>query len=281
MGKFDGYLLVSDLDGTLLNRASRVPASNARAISYFVKNGGKFSIATGRTELTCLPLVKKLPINAPLILYNGSLIYDLADRKQIWTNFLDRGVAEQIVKLVLAKFPRFCVEIYGGGPVCLVNPNGIMDEQIIKEKQPYQLAELRAFPAPWLKIVFAAPNSELQELARFLAENLLFNIRQMFSGPNYYEILPPNSSKGICLENLMTITGISRSKVIAIGDYYNDLDLIVKAGMGVTVANAPEEIKARAALTVCDNNDGAVAELIRYLDAVIAAEEEPFQEALP
>jgi HAD superfamily hydrolase (TIGR01484 family) len=83
IGKFDGYLLVSDLDGTLLNRASRVPASNARAISYFVKNGGKFSIATGRTELTCLPLVKKLPINAPLILYNGSLIYDLADRKQV------------------------------------------------------------------------------------------------------------------------------------------------------------------------------------------------------
>jgi hydroxymethylpyrimidine pyrophosphatase-like HAD family hydrolase len=50
--------------------------------------------------------------------------------------------------------------------------------------------------------------------------------------------------------------------------------------MGVTVANAPEEIKARAALTVCDNNDGAVAELIRYLDAVIADEEKPFQEAL-
>ena len=55
MGIFDGYLLVSDMDGTLLNSKGKLSEENKRAIEYFVDNGGQFTLATGRM----LPSIKR------------------------------------------------------------------------------------------------------------------------------------------------------------------------------------------------------------------------------
>ena len=78
-------------------------------------------------------------------------------------------------------------------------------------------------------------------------------------------MLPEGSSKGGALCHLAEITGIPMEKTIAIGDYFNDFEMIQNAGLGVAVANAPLELKNAAKLVVCDNDHHAVAELIHYL----------------
>ena len=76
MGKFDGLLLVSDFDDTLYDHQRRVPERNLCAVQYFQREGGRFTVATGRAWRTFSPYVHLVPINAPVVLSNGSALYD-------------------------------------------------------------------------------------------------------------------------------------------------------------------------------------------------------------
>ena len=56
--------------------------------------------------------------------------------------------------------------------------------------------------------------------------------------------------------------GISTGKVIAVGDHWNDLPMIERAGLGFAVNNANDRLKQKAIVLKCSNNEGAIAELI-------------------
>lgn len=74
MGKFDGVLLVSDFDDTLYGSDFTVSPENVHALTYFVQEGGTFTVATGRAHATFAPVFSLAPINAPVILSNGSAL---------------------------------------------------------------------------------------------------------------------------------------------------------------------------------------------------------------
>ena len=76
MGKFDGVLLVSDFDDTLYDSHCQVPRRNLEALDRFLAQGGRFTVATGRAHRTFAPYVHLAPVNAPVVLSNGSAIYD-------------------------------------------------------------------------------------------------------------------------------------------------------------------------------------------------------------
>ena len=78
MGKFDGVLLVSDFDDTLYDSHHRVPERNRRALDYFRGQGGRFTVATGRARRTFAPFHDLVPLDAPVVLSNGSAIYDFS-----------------------------------------------------------------------------------------------------------------------------------------------------------------------------------------------------------
>ena len=69
--KFDGYVIVSDLDGTLLDNNKNISKENLEAINYFTENGGKFTVATGRVIEATEEYLSKIEINFPIIVYNG------------------------------------------------------------------------------------------------------------------------------------------------------------------------------------------------------------------
>jgi hydroxymethylpyrimidine pyrophosphatase-like HAD family hydrolase len=84
------------------------------------------------------------------------------------------------------------------------------------------------------------------------------------------EMLPEHSSKGEALAKLVELGQVERENIVAIGDFYNDLDMIQYAGIGVAVANAPDDIKAQADLVVGHCRDGAVADVIEYIEKLCA-----------
>ena len=89
MGHFDGYLLVSDMDGTLLNSKGKLSEENKRAIEYFVDNGGQFTLATGRMLPSVKRHIHKLKVTLPVIMYNGTKIYDFSNDEVIYEKFLE------------------------------------------------------------------------------------------------------------------------------------------------------------------------------------------------
>ena len=106
MGKFSGVLLASDYDNTLVYTESALlsggtlpPLSheNREALTYFMAEGGIFSVATGRALPSFAPIAPTLPMNGPTILFNGAALYDFSRGKYLCTAFLpDRpGVSKR------------------------------------------------------------------------------------------------------------------------------------------------------------------------------------------
>ena len=71
MGIFDGTLILSDLDGTLLNSNAQISQGNIDALKYYMDNGGRFSFATGRNYLGMGYFNDSIPVNAPAVTSNG------------------------------------------------------------------------------------------------------------------------------------------------------------------------------------------------------------------
>lgn len=117
MGKFDSVIIVSDIDGTFLGKDSRMVPENTEAIAYFKKEGGMFTLATGRDIFMIprrIPNVKEL-CNCPIIASNGAYIYDLQSDKIVDEEFLPEPEISEIVDAVRTACPEVSLRITCGG----------------------------------------------------------------------------------------------------------------------------------------------------------------------
>lgn len=254
--------LFSDMDGTLLTGDKRISAENMAAIRRYTETGGKFGIATGRSEAIAAPFLKDMPLALPAILYNGAAVYDFKEAKFLYQAELPRELVVRLVKLALEVYPDICAEIYTNGIIQLLNPDGVMDHYIPRENQKFEYKTLENFGF-CMKLLFYGENAKLKAVERRLYEATGGEgFQSTFSAPYYLEILPKGVSKGTALEWIFAHCGVNPEETAAIGDFYNDVALIELASLGAAPANAPEDVRACADVVVADNEHSAVADFI-------------------
>lgn len=265
MGKFDGWLLVSDFDGTLIDDQGCVPQDNIAAIQYFASEGGLFCGATGRTELLVRPFMTGLPMETPWILYNGGAIFDFAWNTFKWRDKINRAVLQPFIAEVLRCFPQANVQVHAGGPFYETNLANPADPDVGNEKQEYILCPLEEVPDGWIKILFGCddPRVLVQIDAMYKASPAASVTHNTYSGHRYYEILPRNASKGAALRQLKMLLHPCPHTVVAIGDYLNDLELLQEADIAACPENAHPDIKAAASIITCHHAHCAVADLVQ------------------
>lgn len=266
MGKntFKDLLLVCDMDGTLLDSRSKISKDNIRAAERFVQGGGLFTIATGRMEYAIKRYTEQLPINAPVILYNGAVICDMKSGKQIWQRFLPYN-AFDVVKELSIKFPELGIEIFQGGNVYIINRNEETEKHQTRESFSPIFAPIEEVPDQWYKVILAWDPKYLKVIEEFL-KGKLNNFYSVYSEPQFLELLGMDTSKGRALHNLARILGVKQKNIIAVGDNMNDLDMIKYAGIGVAVDNAHEELKKAAAICGAHHDDHVVKYIIRLIE---------------
>jgi Cof subfamily protein (haloacid dehalogenase superfamily) len=260
---YDGILFVSDMDGTLLDGRSQISRENQQALQYFVDHGGLFTIATGRMERSVEPYLPLLPVNAPLILYNGAVIYDPESRRRLF----QVGLAEEIraiVQALMARFPELGIEVYHGERIYFLQKNEETENHKAKEGFVPGLVAMDQLPGPWIKILLSWEPARLAEVEAWLPERPeLF--RTVYSEPHFLELLPPGVSKGAALQKLVGILGRPDLKTVCMGDNPNDQEMIEVADLGVAVANAHPALQ-RAADFISRRHDAhAVAEVVERL----------------
>ena len=260
-------LLISDLDGTLLDSRKRIPSVALRALNSFVEAGGTFTVATGRTEDTCRIATDLLPINAPVILYNGASVMDLPARRVLWDKTLDAGVFRPLVNELISRFPDLCVQIFAYGPLILVNEHQVMDPYILRENQPYQMMPLSDTPERWIKIMLSAPKPRLSVIVDWLNGKWQKypQVSHFFSADYYYEILPRGCCKGACAQWISEYLGVTREETAAIGDHLNDLEILSWVHHGFAPSNAHPDVKAVAWNLPLSNDESAIALAVEYL----------------
>lgn len=266
MGIFDGCLLVSDIDGTLLHDGV-IPQKNIDAIEWFKSEGGIFTIATGRAIAAAEYSYEISRANAPLIALNGSVIYDFKNKSFLYSKTLDSRCAD-IVFEILEKFPTVGAEFFNGLDIYLIRGN-----KGTKYHSEYEHFSFKDLPEnytsiPWEKVLFAFEDFETVELfgeyvKKFNLDYCRFVNTCVSETARYFELLPAGANKGTAIKEMKRILGAKYS--FGIGDFYNDLELIRDADFGAAVYAAPDEIKQLANYVTCTCEDGAVADFINQI----------------
>lgn len=260
-----GFLLVTDLDGTLVTDRGVIPERNFGAIERFIGKGGRFSFATGRSVLGCEKFAARIPTNAPSIVYNGGGIYDFSRQELLWSQCLPRDY-EEIIREVKTDFPDVGIEIYSGGRIFYINKNSYTKEHIAFQGISASDRDLDDMPADCNKILFCADKERLLEVSEQLERHKNDRCDYVFSGPGYYEVLPAGVSKGAAVRILADLLGVGYDRIMSIGDYYNDLELLAVSAFSAAPAGAPDDVKCTADIVVCPCEDGAVAEFIGHIE---------------
>ncbi len=266
MGKFDGYLICTDLDDTLLTDDKHVSDENKEAIEYFMSEGGLFTFATGRMPMGIEVVLREIMPNAPIVCANGASVYDISAKKFLWSKFLEDG-AVALVEYVEEKYPCAGIEVNDEYTIYFSRANRLTEECKVFEEIPGDYVDYHSVALPWKKIVFMVEAEEMPGLVDTLKEYERYSdFTYLQSNASYLEVVPNGCSKGEGVLHLASILGIEKSKVIGIGDAGNDYELVRQAGIGVAVANATDELKEIADWVVADNNNHAIKSLIEKIE---------------
>ncbi|OGT43038.1 MAG: hypothetical protein A3F13_07545 [Gammaproteobacteria bacterium RIFCSPHIGHO2_12_FULL_40_19] len=266
MKPFSGVLLVSDLDGTSLNKKFEISKQNRLAIENFVDEGGIFTIATGRMEISIRQYTDILSINSPVILYNGATIYDLNKRSVVWDNCLDENLA-LIFNDVIENYPDIAIEFFHRDGVYVVNTNPLIDVHEKKDGLSMIHCSLNQVPKPWYKIIFVGKHVELSVLQERI-DLKISQSRTFFTEPQFLELLHLNASKGKALNKLKKICDIESYFTVSVGDGENDLELIQEADLGLCVNNAADILKKNARILKSSHNEDAIVEVLNIIKAM-------------
>ena len=268
MGKFDGILICTDLDGTLLRNDKSISKENSEAIEYFKREGGKFTFITGRMYFTARQLYDMVNPNAPVGCINGGGIYDYEKGEYLWSMTLPEG-ARELVGAVIEAVPTVGVQMNALEKIYFCRENGRMVKFRKYTGTPNVVGDYRTLDVPVAKVVFGDDSEEnISKVAEVLHNHLRSSeFDYIRSERTLYEILPKGSSKGNLLIKLAEILGVDMAKTVAIGDYNNDVSMIRAAGVGVAVANAVDEAKAAADIVTVSNEEHAIAKIIEMIDS--------------
>lgn len=265
MGKFDGLLLVSDFDDTLYDTTHRIPERNLRAIRYFQSEGGRFTVATGRAYRTFAPHVHLAPINAPVVLSNGSALYDFETEQMLEQTFLSQ-TARADLGAVLEEFPTVGIETYHGEDIYVWNPNPITDAHMKKVGTDYEIRPVADMPVPWTKAILQEDHPVLLKVQAWLLERYGHLYEAIFSNRYYLEITEKGSTKGGMVAKLAQRLDIAPEHIYCVGDNQNDIPMLEKSAIPFAPSNCAREVVDWGAKVLCHCDDGVIGDIVDLLD---------------
>ena len=274
MGIFDGCLLASDIDETLVH-AGEIPQRNIEKIEFFIKEGGTFALSSGRSKEALLPILDFIDKSniGPSAVLNGGLIYDFANETVISESLL--GEKDKLLtKYVIDNMPDISMEVHTRD-ICYV-PVRTEETDIHEEYEkitPVFASYEEIKDENWLKVLFIPVTderrAELNRIAReFCGETSDFNdsTANIYGAvKKYIEQMPKGVSKGTAMNLLREKFSIKPGCLFGVGDYYNDLPMLKEVDIPAVTAGAPDDLKAIAKYITCPCSDGAVADFIDYL----------------
>jgi Cof subfamily protein (haloacid dehalogenase superfamily) len=247
-------LLVLDLDGTTVGESNQIRSPVKQAIQAIQKRGVQVAIATGRMYRSALRFHQDLNSQLPLMTYQGALI------KHPATDQISRHltVSHDFVLQLLDYFEqpelrhRLSVHAYINDRLYVRElTQDSMEYAQRSNIEPIAVGDLRRAITPDEPTKLLAMTQQTE-----LIDQLLVDLRQRYtpeqlyftkSVATFFEATHPSANKGNAVKYLAEeVLGLQAENVMAIGDNFNDLEMIQYAGVGVAMGNAPDAVKAAA-----------------------------------
>ncbi len=265
-------VIAVDLDGTLLNSNLEISQANRQALAAASERGIRIVVITGRRYHSARPLLDSLQFPVTLITSNGSIIRTISG-ELLHYNFLPRQIAVQALEAAIDYRP-YAVAIFdnpGRGQV-MMQQNASADGPLrwyLKNAQEYllQVPDLpAALPGDPIQVMFGGAPAFLEPLEHLLREsNAGRHVRLTWT--KYFErdislldVMNLGCSKASGLQWFLEQLDCHASEVMAIGDNYNDLEMLQMAGYPVIMGNCTPGLAGDGwHLTHSNDQDGVAA----------------------
>ncbi|MEF9984656.1 MAG: Cof-type HAD-IIB family hydrolase [Oscillospiraceae bacterium] len=262
--------IFSDVDKTLFSSACGFPAKNLEVINDFVKKGGHFAIATGRSLQAAKEVTDAIDINCPCILCNGSAIYDYKLKKYLQKEYLPEK-SKEYVKMILNDYPDIGIAaVTDNGYYYIADTSKRQTKFFVDVK--FQNDTIDTITEPIYKFVLTVPENECIKILNELKSKNYNGVTFSTSTSFYIDMLPENVSKGIAIKTLSKIINVPLEYMVTVGDYYNDIEMLQTTPISACVGGSPKELQDICKIKLCMFEEGAIAELIEKLEASLDCE---------
>jgi Cof subfamily protein (haloacid dehalogenase superfamily) len=256
-------MICLDIDGTLVNSKHQVTDKTKRVVKRVAdKIGIPVILVSARPPRGIFFLQEELNIVQPIICYSGALIVERPS-KILFNVIIEASYVKKIYDI--AKEENIHVSIYKDDKWYVE----ILDKWALQEGEiTNSLPEVSVYNdllGKWEvegtgpnKILCMGEPEQIEALNTKLKEEG-FDLNIYPSKPAYLEIMPKGASKTSAIEFLRGRYSAAQSEIVAIGDNYNDVDMIKYAGLGIAMGNAPEKVKLQADEVTLSNDEEGVA----------------------
>lgn len=277
-------LLALDLDGTLLDSRGKISEANRDAIRRAESACVLVTIATGRRFRDARPVGLQLALNAPLVTHNGALLKYADSLETVNAELLSSETSLEILRVG---------KEYGGDALVSADPHRegtLLYDRVSADNLPLQKylrwsktlhgdeADNSVVHVARLEdeigrhevihISFSGTCDSMYDMQRFLEDELRDSVTVLATVYPHLDftlidILPPNASKGSGVKKLADLNGIDADEVMAVGDNFNDIEMLEFAGTSVVMGNAdPNLLEREEFYTTVSNDESGVAAAI-------------------
>ncbi len=280
-------LVALDLDGTLLNSRGELSGRNRAAIAEARRRGVSVALVTGRRFRDARPLALELGLDVPVIAHNGALTKHARTLETVAALLMPAEAARAVVRLgrahgadalvsddhtgegvllydhisegntALAKYIAWSRRVVGEGAAASIQQVESLEDYL--DHDP-------------LHVAFSGGCAAMERLGELMAAELGGAVKQLltlYPKPDFalLDVLHPSASKGAGLAAVAAEQGVAREEIMAVGDNFNDLEMLEYAGTGVLMGNAEPPLRARGDFypTATNDEDGVAEAIERYV----------------
>ncbi len=264
-------MVALDLDGTILDSRGKIAPGVKEAITAARQQGVVVTIATGRRLLSTQPIAEELGLNLPLVVHNGAVVLDP------WSGALLEHLPLKTAQAELA------VELGREHHLAAIVADNFLESEYFFYDDPSKDAEIHklasqsitrvesllplAIKEP-LKVMFVDSQEKIRRLLEPLKKALAAEAKTIVYGeettPTWgIEIFHKACSKAHGVEVLARHYGFGPEEILAVGDDFNDLEMVEYAGIGVAMGNGVAALRAAADFVSGTNDEGGVASALQ------------------
>lgn len=262
------WLVVSDIDGTLNNKFRQLPKRNFEAINKFVlEYNGHFTLASGRNVQSMRKHYERLPISGtPAVILNGAGIYDYSQEKMLHFEPINQHAVDLVFE-IYKRFPLVEIEILTDTMIYTLNSRIFARVMVQADKLHYvNCKHPDEIPREnWGKVIFLGMPDLIKRIRKYVDTLTDTRANFMSSSISSFEMLNEGVHKGTAAMKIADMYGIKHENTAAIGDYFNDYDMLKTVGLPACCGQAPKAMHEIAKFEACHCNKGAVADLLNYI----------------
>lgn len=268
------HLIALDIDGTLLNSKGQVSDANLNAVNEVVERGFEVTLVTGRRFFMAEQIASVFEHDLTIVANNGAVIRTSKSHCLFYKNLLPLSAAQQVLRVTQA-FRSSCVaHAEDDGPlVCeKIDPeNRPLRWYLDKSREEVrQVDSLETFlTVDPVQIMFGGPvatmNGVLNAVAPLVRRGIVRVTKTEYPrrDVSIVDVLSPTCGKAVALEWLLSKQGWTREHLMAIGDNYNDHDMLDLAATAVVMGQGVAEMKTDTRYVTLSNDEDGVAHALQ------------------